>query len=79
MAKPKLTEGCLVSIRFLEELLEVMETKGCTKSDLARFLGVDRSRVTKILGVENMTVNTMVRLANAVGMRVEITLKEIEK
>jgi plasmid maintenance system antidote protein VapI len=78
MAKPKLTEGCLVSIRFLEQLLEVMEAKGLSKSDLARALGVDRSRITKVLGVENMTINTMVRLAEAVGMGVEVTMKEKE-
>jgi plasmid maintenance system antidote protein VapI len=57
-------------IDFTEELLEQMEVKGISRSELAESLGVKPSRVTALLrGSNNFTLETMVRICRAIGAK----------
>lgn len=57
----------------IEEALHTsMEAQGITRSELAERLGTSRAYVTKLLdGQENMTLKTLVRVANALEMKVD--------
>lgn len=62
-------------IRFRRIIAEQMAIQGVSRSDLSRILCLHRSRVTKILDHdENLTFNTMHRVAKALGYKVEINL-----
>lgn len=55
---------------FTENIYRLMEQKKISKADLAKALQVSPAYVTKILrGNVNFTLETMVRLARAVGGR----------
>lgn len=57
-------------LEFTETLLAAMETKGITKAKLAELLGVKPARVSALLrGDNNFTIDTMVRLCRALGLR----------
>lgn len=69
------TEIEKAKLRFTEELLELMEKNGVSRSELARRLGVAPARVTSLLtGANNFTIETMVRVARALnaGMHVHL-------
>lgn len=57
----------------IEEALHTsMETQGITRSELADRLGTSRAFITKLLGgQENLTLKTLVRVANALEMKVD--------
>jgi transcriptional regulator with XRE-family HTH domain len=55
-------------VDFTEEALGIMAEQGISKADLARKLGVSKPYVTKLLGGgANLTLESMVRLAEALG------------
>jgi ribosome-binding protein aMBF1 (putative translation factor) len=57
----------------IEEALHTsMEAQGITRSELADRLGTSRAFITKLLGgQENLTLKTLVRVANALEMKVD--------
>jgi len=58
---------------FTEELLELMEKKGVSRSELARRLGVAPARVTSFLtGANNFTIETMVKVTRALDAGVHL-------
>lgn len=59
---------------FPEEIARVMEAQKITKTELARRLKVAPSWVTKFFQGENLTLRTLVRVAFAVGFRVDLKL-----
>jgi len=64
-------------IRVNEQICEAMEKQGLSKADLARKLGVSRAFVTKLLnGKPNITMRTLVEVAMALGLTVNVTLCE---
>jgi transcriptional regulator with XRE-family HTH domain len=64
-----------VILDFTEELHKQMEKNGVSRVELARRLNVSPAYVTKALrGNVNFTVETMVRLANAVGGKIYVHL-----
>ncbi len=64
------------SIRFTEELVARMETCGLTRSALAAKIGSSPAYVTKILrGDTNFTLDSMVRIADALGCELTIGLQ----
>lgn len=66
--------GCVQEIT--EEIFELMERGGITRSELARRLEASPAYVTKILrGNANFTLATMVRLARALGAELQVSLK----
>lgn len=61
----------------MEWLCETMGKYGVSRSDLAKELGVSKSRITKILnGSNNVTLRTLSDLFNALGVRIEVREKE---
>jgi len=53
-------------MEFTEELVELMEEKGISKTDLARRIGVKPPYITKILqGTSNFTLDSLVKIATA--------------
>jgi DNA-binding XRE family transcriptional regulator len=66
---------------FSDELWAEMNAQQITKAELARRAGVNRQFLTGIFrGKPNLTVRTMVKLAEAVGLRVcqHLAPKEVE-
>jgi transcriptional regulator with XRE-family HTH domain len=65
-----------VSVR----ILEVMEEKGVTKTELARDLNTSVSNVSQILnGHRNLTIDTICEISVALGTMVEFKLAEVKK
>ena len=68
-----LTEG--VKLAFAEELCRLMEQSGISRAELAERIGSSRAYITRILRTDyNLTVETMVKLATALGARVTLGL-----
>lgn len=66
----------LVSIAIGEEIVAGLQALGLTRSDLAARMGVTRPRVTQLLaGDENLTVRTLVGIANALESQLEVRFK----
>jgi transcriptional regulator with XRE-family HTH domain len=62
-------------LEFTESLVREMERQGVTRSELARRIGVTPAYVTKILrGQANFTLDTMVRLARALGSDLHVQI-----
>lgn len=55
-------------LQFTEDLLALMNAQNVTRADLARRVGVSPAYITKVFrGTVNLTLETMSRLALAVG------------
>lgn len=62
-------------LRFTEELLALMTAQNVTRAELARRVGVSPAYITKVFrGTVNLTLETMSRLALAVGASVRLHL-----
>ncbi len=58
------------SINVALKVLDVLEEKGMTQSQLAEKLGVSRQQVSKIVkGQENLTIETISKLEVALGVK----------
>lgn len=68
-----LVERLLLSIN--EQIVERMESSGLRRSEIAGRMGVSRPFVTQLLrGNPNITLKTLVRLAGAVDLALDIRL-----
>ena len=64
-----------VMLEFTEVICELMEKQNISRSEVARKLGVSPAYITKILrGNANMTIRTMVALANIFNHKIEINV-----
>jgi transcriptional regulator with XRE-family HTH domain len=64
-----------VKLSFAEELCRLMEERGVTRAQLAERMSVSRAYITRILGTDyNLTAETMVKVARALGARVSLRL-----
>jgi DNA-binding phage protein len=64
-----------MKLDFTEDLLGYMLELGMSKADLAEKMGCSRAYMTKVLaGDTNMTIETMVKMATAVGLQLHIRL-----
>lgn len=60
-------------VEFTEDVFLLMEKQGVSKAELARRLGTSRAYVTKLLGGDaNFTLQTMTRVAMALGAAVHV-------
>ena len=60
---------------FTEELNRLAEIEGVSRAEIARRLGTSAAYVTKVFrGDVNFTVESMVRLARAIGARLHVHL-----
>ena len=58
-----------------EQIVAQLQRSGMRRSELADKLGVSRAFVTKLLsGEENVTLKTLVRVANALGTKVQFEI-----
>jgi len=65
------------SLEFVVDVYRLMQQQGTTKSALARKLNTSPAYVTKVFrGDTNFTLETMVRLARAVGGRLHVHVAE---
>jgi plasmid maintenance system antidote protein VapI len=63
----------LAWLQFTEELLALMTAQNVTRAELARRVGVSPAYITKVFrGTVNLTLETMSRLALAVGASVRL-------
>jgi len=63
--------------RVTEDILIAMEDLGISKSDLARKLGISKSRISQLLkGNSNMTIGTLSDIAYELGLNLDKTFKE---
>ena len=64
-------------LQFTMQLHEQMQKQGISKTELASQIGASQPYITRILkGRDNLTIATMVKLARAVGLKVQISLDE---
>lgn len=64
-------------LQFTMRLHEEMQKQGISKTELASRIGASQPYITRILkGRDNLTIATMVKLARAVGLKVQISLGE---
>lgn len=60
-------------LMIVEELLTLMKEQGITRSELAKRMGVQPSRITSMMtGSNNFTIETLVRAGRAVGADIEL-------
>lgn len=66
------------SIRFTEDLVAIMKSRGLTRTALAEKIGTSPAYVTKILrGDTNFTLDSMVRIAQALGCEIDLILRPL--
>jgi transcriptional regulator with XRE-family HTH domain len=59
-----------------EQIHDAMKAKGVSRSELADRLGTSRAFITKLLsGHENVTLKTLVRVANALDCSLEVSVR----
>ncbi|MCX6868137.1 MAG: helix-turn-helix transcriptional regulator [Verrucomicrobia bacterium] len=59
-------------LMIVEDLLQLMKEQGISRTELAKRMGVQPSRVTSMLtGSNNFTIATLVRAARAVGAELQ--------
>lgn len=70
----------LAWLEFTEELLALMTAQNVTRAELARRVGVSPAYITKVFrGTVNLTLETMSRLALAVGASVRLHVAPLDK
>jgi len=63
--------------RVTEDILVAMEDLGISKSELAKKLGISKSRISQLLkGSSNMTIGTLSDIAYELGLNLDKTFKE---
>ena len=67
-------------LMIVEELLQIMKKQGITRSELAKRMGVQPSRITSMMsGSNNFTIETLVRAGRAVGAELHQHFVPIKK
>ena len=67
-------------LMIVEELLAMMKEQGISRSELAKRMGVQPSRITSMMtGSNNFTIETLVRAGRAVGADIELHLVPMKK
>lgn len=65
--------------RIVDEITWFMREHKISRADLAHSMGVSPGRVSQILsGEENLTLRTLSSVVNALGARVEVTLRSVD-
>ena len=65
---------------IVDEITWFMREHKISRADLAHSMGVSPGRVSQILsGEENLTLRTLSSVVNALGARVEVTLRSVDE
>lgn len=68
------------SIRFTEELIARMKSRGTTRTALAEKMGTSPAYITKILrGDTNFTLESMARIAQALDCEINFELRPLDR
>jgi len=69
-----------VRMAFVGEVTRMMDAQQVSRAELARRLDVSRAYITKLLnGNANITIDTMVRVAMALGAKVNLAMTEKDR
>jgi len=69
----------LITLKFATSLWGAMQKKNIKSSELARLIGKSPAYITKVLrGDTNYTIETLYKLSNAVGCKIEINIVDEE-
>jgi DNA-binding phage protein len=83
--RPRLTDQALVRKRELDALIEAMrmlkrerESRGLSLATISRRSGVDKSNLSKLENdpYPNPTLDTLIRIADAIGVRLTIAIAD---
>lgn len=75
----KLVEGVQLETRkqLIEQLIRYRKAKRITQADISESTGIQRPNISRLeSGKYNPTLDMIVRVADSIGLEVEITLKE---
>lgn len=75
----KLVEGVQLETRkqLIEQLITYRKAKKITQADISESTGIQRPNISRLeSGKYNPTLDMIVRVADSIGLEVEITLKE---
>jgi transcriptional regulator with XRE-family HTH domain len=61
--------------RLLKEIFEVADQQKINQADFARRLDCSDSYVSRLRSAENLTVNQLYKICEAIGIKVEVELK----
>lgn len=75
-AKGSLATGCQTAIiEIMACIDDVMQERGMSRRELAEAMGVDPSRISRLLNdPDNITIKTFYRLCNALGLKPSVTV-----
>lgn len=63
--------------KLIEQLIRYRKSKKITQADISEFTGIQRPNISRLeSGKYNPTLDMIVRVADSIGLEVEITLKE---
>lgn len=70
-------QGPEIKEKLTEAILKEMARKGLSQGEVARMIGLDRRNVNKTLrGTERgISIDQLVRIANGIGLNVDIVVK----
>jgi len=69
-----------MELEVTERILQVMEEKGITRSELAERLGVSKAAVSKLFNNgSNMTLKRLLTIAEALGQELRVNLGPVER
>lgn len=72
-----MAEGTRLNMEARSEITRLMRETGCSRSDLARLLGVSRVCITQMFDPSrNLTLDTVERVAQALGYTVHLCCHE---
>jgi antitoxin HicB len=80
LAEDGILEECragAIKFKLARELEAAMQAQNLTKAEVARRLNTSRTNVDRLLDPKNtsITLNTMAKVANLVGKRIEFALR----
>ena len=65
----------MMALEFAEEVARRIKSKGISRAQLARDMGVSRAYITRILDAPpNLTLQSIAKIAQALGMKPELRL-----
>jgi predicted XRE-type DNA-binding protein len=79
LAERRFFEEALLAGGVAQTIIALMEHAGVTQTELAARLGLTQPRISQILRSENMNLSTAADLAWALGYRLELTPRLVER
>lgn len=66
--------------KIISQLVEARLEKGISQAELARLIGTQRSNICRLeSGAQNPTLDMVIKIANALGKKVELSLEDKEE